>query len=299
MSLLEGYIDKDVVMHFASVIRDIALSKATIVVFDGALLNVIRSYELESLLPETVTLVPGNYYVDYEKSFADRIVSLSELDKSIIVVKKPLLTLIGSSLSLEELINNGADIRIVDDILGAMVVASKNRRNIVVYPIDGYEDETLVTAAGLAKAKTVGFKNFFVLNYHRSLAEIVRFSAKTEEDIQGYLIPLKVGLNTGLPIFSETALAYNKCIVISGYEPSEIMQSLAMILTGIFEGNYKAQFQRTREVSDEVTRRAKWMIEEAFEPGCLNHNKLGAIKKGRFVIREKYRLFDAEPNLDF
>ena len=296
MSLPDNYVDRDVAKHFASLINDAAKTPINIVVQGNDLWKVIIDYDLTSLLPETVNLLSEkdfNLHIT-GKGFIDRIIAFAQTDKIIVTIKKEFLNISGTETTLEEISKNGADIRIVDDILGSMVVASKKRRNKIIYPITGYEDEALITAAGLAKAKTVGFRNFFVLNGHQRSAGIAEFLAKKDKGLNGFIIPLRTGLNTGIDQFSNLPLTNKKSVVFSGYEPAEIIQSIWMVVSQQTENSPEVVFQRTKEVSDEVIMRSKWMLEEVFEPADKELNNLETIPKGSLKIKEKYQAFDAD-----
>jgi len=296
MNPLDNYPDKDVVKHFAALINESVNSPLKLLLCGRDLWSIIDKYELNKLLPSTLTLINGEDIgiTQTNKQVVDKAIDYSGDSKTIITIKESFLNMPGTTTTLNEQLNAGADIRIVNDILGAMVIASKKRRNRVVFPITGFEDEALVTAAGLAKSKTVGFRNFFVLNGHNSLAGNSNFLAKEEENMAGFVLPLKVGLNTGVGQYSNIPLIYNKGVVFSGYEPMEIMQSVWMVVSQQLDRSPAVVFQRTKEVSDEVINRSRWMLEEVFEPAPLNNNKYGTITNGRLHIKEKYKDFDAE-----
>lgn len=297
MGLLDNYVDIDVVKHFVSLIADVSSTPCKIALFGSDLWNVFSSYGLNSLLPDSVFLVDeSNVGIPYgNKSFIDRIITFSKTENVILTVKEKYLALSGTNSTLKEQMDKGIDIRVVDNILGAMEVASRKRRNSVIYPIDGYEDEGLVTAAGLVKAKTVGFRNFFVFQQHRSMSGVVEAVALANNNVDGFIFPLKVGLNTGRGPFSSVPLIHNKGVVISGYEPMEIMQSIWLILNQKSEKRPAVVYVRTKELSDEVVTRSRWMLEEVFQPAdIITGGSIGVIKNGAFNIKEKYRAFDAE-----
>ncbi len=296
MSLLDSYVDRDVVKHFASLMADLEPQPSRIAMLSADLLANMNRVALTDWIPDGVA-IEGEAALGLEmesKSFIDKLIEFTKREKVILTVKQHYLEIPGSHSTLKEEMDKGTDIRVVEDILGAMVVASRKRRNKVIFPITGYEDEGLITAAGLAKAKTVGFRNFFVHNQHRQTKGILEALATSRKQVDGFIIPLKVGLNTGVGAFSSIPLLYNKGVVVSGYEPMEIMQSIWMVLNQQSEKAPAAVYQRTKEVSDEVVNRARWMLEEVFEPADMLIDNLGLVKDGGFRIREKYRDFDAQ-----
>jgi hydrogenase expression/formation protein HypD len=297
MSLLDSYVNKDVLKHFTGLINDLATEYFEIYVLSNELLETIDKYNFKSLLSDNIKFVntseiDGNIG---ENTFIDNLIKFSTGEKSITVVKKEWLNKKGSRSTLNDELKKGFDIRVVEDILAAMVVASRKRRNKVVYATGGFEDEALITAAGLAKAKTVGFRNFFVYQNHLSSPNIVKTLAeKNIERNCGFLLPLKTGLNTGAGKFSEIPLVYNKSVVFSGYEAMEIMQSVFMLVDNFFNDKNSVKFQRTKELSDEIVMRSIWMIEEVFmEDDCYFKN-FGFVKSGKLKINDKYKMFDAE-----
>jgi hydrogenase expression/formation protein HypD len=291
---LDSYINKDVVIHFAGLINDLEMERFTIAVFSKEIIKTIEDMALRSLLPENITFTaaPGIFPGKEEQQMIDKALTLLKDEKSIVVVKQPMLFVPGSQSNLYEAKTQGADVRTADDILGAMVVASKKRRNNVVFITEGYEDEALITAAGLAKAKTVGFRRFFVFQNHYSAPGVTKAMAASGQ-ADGFLLPLKTGLNTGTEMFADIPLLYQKGVVFSGYEAMEIMQSVYMLAEQFAGQQPKVAFQRTKEVSEEVITRSRWMIEEVFENEDVSINGIGKVKNGHLKIKEKYAMFDA------
>ena len=293
MNLLDNYINKDVVNHFAGLISDLEFDKMNIMVFDKGIFKTITDFKLSTLLPDNIFIepAPGIFYSNDDTIFIDKIIDLLNDEKTIITIKDNYIDIKGSEKTLRDLMNKGADVRIVDNILESMVVASKKRRNNVIYPIDGYEDEALITAAGLAKAKTVGFRRFYVFQNHRNTPETIRAIAGNKNTF--FLVPLKTGLNTGPAMYSEIPLLYSKGVVFSGYELKEIVQSIYMLAEQHANNSPKVIFQRTKEVNDEVISRARWMIDEVFDKEDYTGNNPGIVKNGKMKINEKYEMFDA------
>jgi len=291
--LLKQYINKDVLFHFVELIHDLKIEKATVTIFDFNLWDTLINMELNRLIP-FVELRPGVLVThDAEKKkFIEKALLFAKKEKSIVAVKKPMINLETTMGSFEHIKNDGADIRIVDNILDAMVIASKKRRNNVMYVTDGYEDEALITAAGLAKAKTVGFRRFFVYQNHLNTASLIKKEAENGNDHHGFLIGLKTGLNTGMEAYADIPLIYQKGVVISGYEAMEIMQSIYLLLEQMTTKQPRILFQRTKEVSEEVTQRARWMMDEVFKPEDFALSNGEIISNGHYAINEKYAAFD-------
>ncbi len=291
---LDQYINKDVVKHFVQLIHDLNPTAFTIRIFSNEILNTIHQFSLKELLPDTIDLAPAPWIKESkeEKEMIDRLLTFLKEERSLVVVKADWLDIRGSKQSLREAMQDGANIHEVKDILGAMVVASRKRRNNVVFPIKGYEDEALITAAGLAKAKTVGFRRFYVWQHHKSTPAVIRSMAQKQTN-EYYLIPLKTGLNTGAEEYAEIPLLYQKGVVISGYEAMDIMQSIYMLTEQMMNRKPSVVFQRIKEVSEEAIMRARWMIDEVFEYEDIKESTLGRIPQGKMKIKEKYNMFDA------
>jgi hydrogenase expression/formation protein HypD len=94
-------------------------------------------------------------------------------------------------------------------------------------------------------------------------------------------------------MFADIPLLYQKGVVFSGYEAMEIMQSVYMLAEQFAGQQPKVAFQRTKEVSEEVITRSRWMIEEVFENEDVSINGIGKVKNGHLKIKEKYAMFDA------
>ena len=292
---LDTYVDKDVVNHFSGLINDLAPHEINIIIFGKEILDTVNIFNFKELLPSSLKISAAPWIETNKEDIntVNRLINFLKEERSLVTVKKEWLDIKGDEkVSLRDIMHSGANIQVVDNILDAMVIASKKRRNNVVFPVKGYEDEALITAAGLAKAKTVGFRRFYVLQHHRSTPATVRFLACENKSV-GFLIPLKTALNTGSEKYSEIPLFYKKGVVFSGYQAAEIMQSIYLLVAQHINKKPEVVFQRTKEVSEDVITRAQWMIDEVFEYEDILISKEKKISKGAMKIREKYKMFDA------
>jgi len=293
MELKEQYIGKDVVKHFAGLINDVPIQKQTIYVAGDDIFQTIKKYGLDKLIESKIELISLFQLMPKEitQTFYAKIHSFAKTEKAIVTVDQQSMTYKVNNIGLDDLQKQGFDIRHVKNILDAMIVASKKRRNKVLFITTGLEDKALVTAAGLAKAKTVGFRNFFVLQQHFNTPELINHYASLTP-AAGFILSIKTGINTVLNQYTGTPSIYGKSVIFSGYQPEEIMQSIFMVMDQFVSKQPKVKFQRAMKIPDENIARARWMLEEVFDTTPLTLPDGASIKNGKLIINEKYNSFE-------
>jgi len=112
--------------------------------------------------------------------------------------------------------------------------------------------------------------------------------------IDGYIGPGHVCAVAGSSIFNDLALKYHVPVVISGFEPVDLVQAIYMLVKMISEKRAEVEIQYSRLVTSEGNRKAQKMIEEVFEPSTQTWRGIGAIQNSGLRIREQYAAFDIE-----
>jgi len=163
----------------------------------------------------------------------------------------------------------------------------------VVFPAIGFETTAPGTAITVLKAEAEGTGNFFVLNAHKvmppAMEEIIRDGSK----IDGFICPGHVSVITGSSAFEFIPRKYKLACVITGFEPTDILTSILMLIRQVNSHRPGVEIQYNRAVTQTGNTRAQKFMDEVFEPCDAWWRGLGIIPSGGMKLREKYTGFDA------
>lgn len=300
MKYIDEFRNKDIVQYFAGQIKNISTRPIRIMEVCGGHTMSIQKFGLPYLLPDNVELVsgPGCPVCVTSREYIDRAVAYSRLDDVIITTYGDLIRVPGSTSTLEKEKASGADVRIVYSILDAMLIAKKNRRKKVVFLGIGFETTAPSSAAGILKSRTAGLKNFFVYSAHKVMPPAMEALIDEGVNIDGYIGPGHVSTITGDGIYMDIPKKYHMGVVISGFEPVDLMQSIHMLVQQIENNDPKVEIQYTRVVKPEGNVVAQQMLEEVFEPRDDWWRGLGILKDSGLKINKKYEMHDAEKMIE-
>ena len=296
MKYIDEYRDKEIVRLLAEEIKKTVTRPVRLMEVCGGHTMSIQKYGIPYLLPKEVELIsgPGCPVCVTSRSYIDRAVAYSRLDDVIITTYGDLIRVPGSSSSLDREKANGADVRIVYSILDALTVAQKNRRKKVVFLGIGFETTAPSSAAGIIKAQMAGLRNFYVYSAHKVMPPAMETLIDKGVKIDGYIGPGHVSTITGKGIYMGIPEKYGLGVVISGFEPVDLMQSILMLVYQIENNDPKVEIEYTRAVKPEGNVKAQQMLDEVFEYRDDWWRGLGVLKDSGLKIREKYAMHDAE-----
>ncbi len=296
MKYIDEYRNKDIVKYFAGQIKNISTKPIRLMEVCGGHTMSIQKFGLPYLLPETVELVsgPGCPVCVTSREYIDRAVAYSRLEDVIITTYGDLIRVPGSSSTLEKEKADGSDVRIVYSILDAMLIAKQNKGSRVIFLGIGFETTAPSSAAGILKAKTAALNNFFVYSAHKVMPPAMEALIDEGVNIDGYVGPGHVSAITGQGIYENIPKKYNMGVVISGFEPVDLMQSIHMLVQQIENNDPKVEIQYTRVVKPEGNVVAQKMLDEVFEGRDDWWRGLGILKNSGLKIRKEYEMHDAE-----
>ncbi len=196
----------------------------------------------------------------------------------------------------------GADIRMVYSTLDAIALAERHPERQVVFFAIGFETTTPPTAVAILEAERRGLKNFSIFCNHVLTpsaianildAPVVRALEKVE--IDGFLGPAHVSVVIGAQPYRHFADEYKKPVVIAGFEPIDVLQSILMLIRQINEGRSEVEIEYTRAVVDQGNEKAKAMVADIFElRRTFEWRGLGVVPYSALKIKSRYARFDAE-----
>jgi hydrogenase expression/formation protein HypD len=192
----------------------------------------------------------------------------------------------------------GADVRIVYSTLDAVALAAKHPDRQVVFLGVGFETTAPTIAGSILTAARQDLKNYFVVAAHKTIPVPMQvLSSDPELGIDGYLCPAHVSTVIGGDAYRFLAEEHGVPCVVTGFEPADILQGLAMLVAQKVECRSTVEIQYRRFVTREGNRQAQKLLAEVFTPTDSAWRGIGVIPESGLAIAEKYAAFDAEKTL--
>lgn len=263
----------------------------------GGHTHAIFRFGLDRLLPDCVEFVhgPGCPVCVLPESVIDQAVALSRRPDTLLCSYGDAVRVPGTGGSLLDARAAGAGVEVVYGPRDALELARRRPASDVVFLAIGFETTAPATALALQAARREGLRNFRVL-CHLVLIEppLRALLSDTELCIDGFLGPGHVSLVTGTRPFDFIAAEYKRPVVISGFEPVDLLQSVWMLLRQLEHDEAKVELQYRRAASTAGNSAARAAIEEVFEAApSTEWRGLGALPHSGLRLAPEYRAFDA------
>lgn len=299
MKFVSEYRDSQLIKALASEIQRKTSRKITLMEVCGGHTMAVHRFGLHELLPGNIRLLsgPGCPVCVSDQKFIDQIIAYSELPEVTIATYGDLIRVPGSFSFLEKQRSKGKDIRIIYSVLQALQMASDYPDKKVVFPGIGFETTAPLTAIAIAEAHRRNIPNFLVHSAHKVMPPVMKALVNEGVHLDGFIAPGHVTAITGTSIYDDLAGIYGLGVVVSGFEPSDLMQAILMLVSQVQNGTPKVENQYQRVVKTEGNRRALEIMDEIFETRDDRWRGLGIIPSSGLKIREKYKMFDAEEQL--
>lgn len=298
MKYITEYRDKELLEFYSQKIKNISKSKHTIMEVCGGQTHSIVKFGLDYLLPDNIELIhgPGCPVCVTPMEIIDRAIEISLLPNVIFCTFGDMIRVPGSNLSLQEAKANGADIRIVYSPLDAVKIAKGNPNSEVVFFGVGFETTAPINALAIEQAKKIKLNNFSMLASHVLVPPAIRAILDSSQNkTQGFLAAGHVCTIMGIePEYHFIAEQYKVPIVITGFEPLDIMQGIYLCVKQLESKEYKVENQYSRAVKSLGNIHAKDLINKIFNIVKQNWRGIGEISNSGLVIRKEYKMFDAD-----
>lgn len=296
MKHIDEYRRREWVMALSGQIQQESHKPLRIMEVCGGHTMALRRFGLHSLLPDNIELIsgPGCPVCVTSRRFIDHALALARLPEVIITTYGDLIKVPGSTSTLESQKAQGAAVHIVYSILDALIIAQKNPDKQVVFLGIGFETTAPATAAGIIKAQMAGLFNFSVLSAHKIMPPAMAALIDQGVNLHGYIGPGHVSAITGSKIYDFIPRDYGLGVVISGFEPTDLMQSILMLVRQREANRPAVEIQYSRAVTHEGNIKAQQMLDEVFTLRDDWWRGLGTLSLSGLSIRPAYAEFDAE-----
>jgi hydrogenase expression/formation protein HypD len=296
MKYLSEYRSLELVDYFLKEIKRTVTKPWVIMEVCGGQTHSLVKNGLLNLLPEQVRMVhgPGCPVCVTPLNLIDKAVYLAEEKKVILCSFGDMIRVPGSKKSLLDAKANGADIRILYSPLEAVKIAAENPDKEVVFFAVGFETTAPANALSVIHAKRQGLKNYSILTSHVLVPPAMEAIINDDDNIvQGFLAAGHVCTIMGLSEYYPIVEKHKIPMVVTGFEPVDLLQGIAMLVAQLEKGEYKLENQYSRVVEEEGNPAARKMIDDVFESSDREWRGIGTIPGSGFEVREDFSAYDA------
>ena len=264
----------------------------------GGHTHAIYKHGVEDLLPDQVELVhgPGCPVCVIPMGRQDDAIAIAEREEVIFTTFGDMMRVPASKGSLLDAKARGADVRMVYSPLDALKLARDNPDREVVFFAIGFETTAPSTALTLLRARAERIDNFYLFCNHVTIIPAIRAILDSPDlRLAGFVGPGHVSTVIGLRPYEFIARDYGRPVVVSGFEPLDVLQGVYMILRQLREGRSEVENQYSRVVRDEGNSAALRAIAETMElRTTFEWRGLGFISQSALKLREEFADWDAE-----
>ncbi|ELS00764.1 hydrogenase expression/formation protein HypD [Xenococcus sp. PCC 7305] len=297
MKFVDEYRDAKIADQYVKAIAQITTRPWQIMEICGGQTHSIVKYGIDELLPQSITLIhgPGCPVCVTPVDLIDKAIALASRREVIFCSFGDMLRVPGSqSQDLRSVKAMGGDIRIVYSPLDAVKIAGKNPDRQIIFFAVGFETTVPTTAMAVYQAEKLGIKNFFLLVAHVLVSPGMELILSSPDNcVQGFLAAGHVCTITGYREYNEIAQKYQIPIVVTGFEPLDILQGIYMCVKQLEADTTEVENQYSRSVSFEGNKTAQKLVAEVFATAHRQWRGIGLIPHSGLRLQESYSQFDA------
>ncbi|MDO8537348.1 MAG: hydrogenase formation protein HypD [archaeon] len=297
MKFLDEYRDAATAKKFSLAIKKIATKHWTIMEVCGGQTHAIVKFGIDEMLPKNVSLVhgPGCPVCVTPLEIIDKAIEIASRNDVIFCSFGDMLRVPGTKKDLFSVKAKGGDVRIVYSPLDTLKIAKENPAKKVVFFAVGFETTAPANAMAVFQAFEQNISNFSVLVSHVLVPPAMETILSSEQNrVQGFLAAGHVCTVMGFEEYFPLAKKYKVPIVVTGFEPLDILQGVFMCVKQLEEGRAEVENQYVRSVKRTGNLNAQKIISEVF---CIVDRKwrgIGKIDLSGLALQKKYEQFDAE-----
>jgi hydrogenase expression/formation protein HypD len=294
---LDEYRDGERAQQFAQEIHRLTTRPWNIMEVCGGQTHAIVKFGIDELLPKQITLIhgPGCPVCVTPLEIVDKALNIAARPDVIFTSFGDMLRVPGSTTDLLAVKARGGDVRMVYSPLDAVKIAEQNPAKQVVFFGVGFETTAPATAMAVFQAAQKGLRNFSMLISHVLVPPAMEALLSSPNcRVQGFLAAGHVCTVMGYEEYPPIAAKYHVPIVVTGFEPLDILQGVLMVVQQLESGRAEVENQYTRSVRREGNRAAQELIRKVFKVVPRKWRGVGEIPRSGLGLSEAYAAFDAE-----
>ncbi len=297
MKYLSEYRDPKLARTLINRIRATATRRWVLMEVCGGQTHTIVRQGLDELLGEAIEMIhgPGCPVCVTPLEQIDRALHLASRPDVIFTSFGDMLRVPGSDCDLLQIRARGGQVRVVYSPLDALELAIQQPDKQVVFFAVGFETTAPANAMAVWRAKELGVPNFTVLVSHVTVPPaMIAILDAPDNRVQGFLAAGHVCTIMGWEEYEPIAETYRVPIVVTGFEPLDILEGMLMTVQQLEEGRHEVENQYVRSVRREGNEPAQELVGRVFELVNRNWRGIGEIPRSGLALREEFAEFDAE-----
>jgi hydrogenase expression/formation protein HypD len=296
MKYVDEYRDEGQARRYLEALRRLTTRPWYIMEICGGQTHTVVKSGIDRLIPEDVRLVHG-------PGCPVCVTPLELIDKALAIARRPeviftsfgdMIRVPGSGADLLSVKAEGADVRIVYSPLDAVKIAAANPDHQVVFFAVGFETTAPANAMSVVQARSLGLSNYSILSSHALVPPAMEAILGAPDNlVQGFLAAGHVCAVMGYWEYLPIAEKYRIPVVVTGFEPLDLLQGITMTVAALEQGRYGVENQYSRAVTYEGNTRAQALIQQVFEVADRKWRGIGEIPMSGLDVREEFASFDA------
>jgi hydrogenase expression/formation protein HypD len=296
MKYIDEFRQATTVQNWVHALHKITTQSWTIMEVCGGQTHAIVRFGIHDLLPETIRLIhgPGCPVCVTPIEIIDHALHIASLPDGIFCSFGDMLRVPGTSTDLLTVKAKGGDVRIVYSPLEALNIAKENPKKNVVFFAIGFETTAPANAMAAYQAKKESLNNFSLLVSHVLIPPALTFLLQSPDNqVQAFLAAGHVCTVTGNSEYKKLVKKYKIPIVVTGFEPLDILQGIYYCVEMLERGEHSLVNQYHRSVREEGNVPAQAILESVFRVVDRAWRGIGTIPKSGLDLRDEYSNFDA------
>jgi hydrogenase expression/formation protein HypD len=297
MRFIDEYRDGAAVRQLAAELARVTTRPWTIMEVCGGQTHAIVKFGVDTLLPKQIQLVhgPGCPVCVTPLELIDKAIQIASNPNVIFCSFGDMLRVPGSETDLLSVKARGGDVRIVYSPLDTVKIAREQPGKEVVFFAVGFETTAPANALAVYQARQQALTNFSILVSHVLVPPAMKAILSSPQNrVQGFLAAGHVCTIMGCAEYRPIAEKYRAPIVVTGFEPADILQGILMCVTQLEEGRAEVENQYARAVRPEGNLPAQRLIQEVFRVIPRKWRGLGEIAESGFGLATPFAAYDAE-----
>ncbi|MGA7989973.1 MAG: hydrogenase formation protein HypD [Thermoanaerobaculia bacterium] len=301
MKFVDEYRREEDAQTFVRAIHSKVTRPWTLMEICGGQTHTLLRSGIDRMLPPNITLVHG-------PGCPVCVTPLTQIDRALAIARRPdviftsfgdMLRVPGSTTDLLTVKAKGGDVRMVYSPLDAVTIAQQNPGRDVVFFAVGFETTAPANAMAVKRARQLGLTNFSVLASHVLVPPAMgAILSSPSNRVQGFLLAGHVCTVMGWREYEPLAEAHRIPMVVTGFEPLDLLQGIFMAVDALESGRIGVENQYVRTVSRDGNPAARAVVNEVFEPCDRAWRGIGVIPQSGYRLRAEYAPFDATLKFD-
>jgi hydrogenase expression/formation protein HypD len=301
VKFVDEYRREEDAQTFVRAIRTKVTRPWTLMEICGGQTHTLLRSGIDRMLPPDITLVHG-------PGCPVCVTPLTQIDRALAIAQRPnviftsfgdMLRVPGSTTDLLTVKAKGGDVRMVYSPLDAVTIAQQSPEKDVVFFAVGFETTAPANAMAVKRARQLGLTNFSVLASHVLVPPAMgAILSSPSNRVQGFLLAGHVCTVMGWREYEPLAEAHRIPMVVTGFEPLDLLQGIFMAVDALESGRHGVTNQYVRTVSRDGNPAARAVVNEIFEPCDRAWRGIGVIPQSGYRLREEYAPFDATLRFD-